>query len=73
MIEQYADIIRARRTALSMSRRQLAQKANVGEAVIWRLERHSCLPRAATLYRIMGALGLNPTTDDSRSPCDPIA
>lgn len=61
MLEHYADLIRARRVALGLSRRKLAEAANVGEAVIWRLERAASLPSADALYRIMHALGLTPT------------
>lgn len=73
MLEQYADIIRARRIALCMNRRQLAQKANVAELVIRQIEHGSMLPSDAALYRIMGALGLNPTPDDNGATSEPLA
>jgi transcriptional regulator with XRE-family HTH domain len=61
MREPYAALIRARRIAVGMSRRKLAQAANVGEAFIWRIERAASLPSADALYHIMHALGLTPT------------
>lgn len=65
MLEQYAAIIEARRQALRMTRKRLAQKAHVAEIVIFCIEHRKCLPSEDALYRIMGALGLNPTVDDS--------
>lgn len=64
MIEQYANWIREHRLRLGWSIKQLAAKANCGLISISALEDKRRLPPPETLYRICGALGLNPTTEE---------
>jgi transcriptional regulator with XRE-family HTH domain len=66
MIEQYANLIRERRFQLGLSLKRLAAKANCGLISITTLEDKRRLPPPETLYRICGALGLNPTTTEER-------
>lgn len=66
-IEIVAQLVQ-RRIHLGLTQQQLAEKSNLKQSAIARLERESATPRLDTLEKVAGALGLKICLKEDTAP-----
>ena len=58
-LERLANMVRSKRSTLSISQEQLAEMIGKSPSFVGQVERKECLPSVETLYDIVVALNLN--------------
>lgn len=58
-LERLANMVRSKRSMLSISQEQLAEMIGKSPSFVGQIERKECLPSVETLYDIVVALNLN--------------